>query len=128
VTDFDHLLDRGLGATVGVMYPEYHGPLVTAQNSGYDWFPLAANGSGTIHPILGNRPTTRDCRGEGGTYLKRTNLRNDPHHHLSTLQLAQADRILPPVCPSCLSSTRGLHLGPQSSIPESYPQLLHHKI
>jgi hypothetical protein len=29
-----------------------------AQNSGYDRFPPAANGWGTIHPILGNGSTT----------------------------------------------------------------------
>ncbi len=58
VTSFGHLLNRGLGATVGVMYLGYRGLPVTAQNSGYDWFPPMANGWGTIHPVPGNGPTT----------------------------------------------------------------------
>jgi hypothetical protein len=36
---------------VGVLYPGYHGSLVTAHESGYGWFLPAANGWGTMHPI-----------------------------------------------------------------------------
>jgi predicted SnoaL-like aldol condensation-catalyzing enzyme len=46
------------GNLVEIIYPEYCGPPVTAQNSGYDRFPPAANDLGTIHPILGNSLTT----------------------------------------------------------------------
>jgi hypothetical protein len=46
------------GATVGVMYPGFHGPPVMAQNSRYDRFPPVTNGWGTIHVILGYGPTT----------------------------------------------------------------------
>jgi hypothetical protein len=38
-------------SSVRVYYPGYRGPLVTTQNSGYDWFPPVTNGWGTIHPI-----------------------------------------------------------------------------
>jgi hypothetical protein len=38
--------------SVGVLYPRYRGLLVTAQKSGYDRFPLAADSCGTKHPIL----------------------------------------------------------------------------
>jgi hypothetical protein len=41
---------------VGVLYPEYRGSPVMAQNSGYDQFPLAANGLGTMHPVLDMAP------------------------------------------------------------------------
>jgi hypothetical protein len=43
---------------VGVIYPGYRGLPVTTQNSGYDQFVPAANGWGTIHPILENGPIT----------------------------------------------------------------------
>jgi hypothetical protein len=43
---------------IEVMYYRYYGPPVTAQHSGYDRFPLATNGWGTIHPVSGNGPTT----------------------------------------------------------------------
>jgi hypothetical protein len=36
---------------VRVLYPGYHGSLVTAQKSGYDRFPPAANCWGTTHPV-----------------------------------------------------------------------------
>jgi hypothetical protein len=36
---------------VGVKYPDYHRPPITTQNPGYNWFSLAANGWGTIHPV-----------------------------------------------------------------------------
>jgi hypothetical protein len=43
---------------VRVIYPGYHGPLVTTQNSRNDQFTPAANRWGTIHPIPGNSPIT----------------------------------------------------------------------
>jgi hypothetical protein len=46
----------GTGATVGVKYPGYRRSLVTTQNYGYDQFPPAANGWGTIHHILDKAP------------------------------------------------------------------------
>jgi hypothetical protein len=36
--------------------PEYRGSPVTAQNSGYHWFPLAANGWGTTHTVPERTP------------------------------------------------------------------------
>jgi hypothetical protein len=78
------------------MYYGYCGPPVTGQNSGYDQFPLAVNGWGTIHPIPGNGPTTQWWRG-GATSLKRTNHGNNPRHHFSNLWLVRADGISPPV-------------------------------
>jgi hypothetical protein len=48
---------------VRVMYTGYPGLSVMAQNSAYDWFPLVANGRGTIHPVPGNGPTTPIWRG-----------------------------------------------------------------
>jgi hypothetical protein len=42
---------EGSGATIGVLYLGYRGPLVTAYYSGYDHFPPVANGWGTTHPI-----------------------------------------------------------------------------
>jgi hypothetical protein len=42
---------EGSGVTVRVLYLGYRGSPVTAQNLGYDDFPLAANGWGTLHPI-----------------------------------------------------------------------------
>jgi hypothetical protein len=42
---------EGSGPTIGVLYPGYRGSLVTAQNSGYNRFPLAANDWETMHPI-----------------------------------------------------------------------------
>jgi hypothetical protein len=44
-------LKEGSGATVKVLYPGYHGWLVTAQKSRYNQFPLVANGWGTKYPI-----------------------------------------------------------------------------
>jgi hypothetical protein len=41
---------------VRVQYPGYRGSPVMAQKSRYDWFPLAANGWGTIHPISDMAP------------------------------------------------------------------------
>jgi hypothetical protein len=58
VTGSDHPLNRGLRATIRVMYLGYHGLPVMDQNSGYDQFPPAANGQGTIHPVPENGPTT----------------------------------------------------------------------
>jgi hypothetical protein len=43
---------------IGVKYPGYRGSPVTAQNYGYDMFPLAANGWGIMHPVPKNDPTT----------------------------------------------------------------------
>jgi hypothetical protein len=45
---------------------------------------------------------------EEATNLKRTNPGNDPHHHFSTLRLARADGISPPVYPSRLSRQPGV--------------------
>jgi hypothetical protein len=42
---------------VRVIYPGYHGPLVTTQNSRNDQFTPVANRWGTIHPIPGNNPS-----------------------------------------------------------------------
>jgi hypothetical protein len=47
---------EGSRAVVGVLYPEYHGSLVTTHNSGYDRFPPAANGWGTTHSIPNMSP------------------------------------------------------------------------
>jgi hypothetical protein len=41
---------------VGDSYPGYRGSPFTVQNSGYEWFPIAANGYGTIHPVLDKTP------------------------------------------------------------------------
>jgi hypothetical protein len=41
----------GSGATVGVLYPRYHGSLVMAKNFGHGRFRPATNGWGTIHPV-----------------------------------------------------------------------------
>jgi hypothetical protein len=38
-------------ATVGVLYPRYHGSSVTAHKSGYSRFLTAANGRGTIYYV-----------------------------------------------------------------------------
>jgi hypothetical protein len=48
---------------VEVKYLRYRGPLVTAQNSGYDWFLVAANGWGIIHPIPDKAHHSRLKRG-----------------------------------------------------------------
>jgi hypothetical protein len=45
-------LDEDPFASVGVLYLRYHGSLVTAQKSRYDWFPPAASGWGTMHPVM----------------------------------------------------------------------------
>jgi hypothetical protein len=42
--------DAGFGS-VGVKYPGYYGPSVMAQISGYEQFPPAANGWGSIHLV-----------------------------------------------------------------------------
>jgi hypothetical protein len=42
---------NGSGATVGILYPGYHGPPVMAHKSGYDRFCPMANGWGTLHPV-----------------------------------------------------------------------------
>jgi hypothetical protein len=47
-----------LTTPVRVVYPGYHGPPVTAQNSEYDMFPPATNGWGTMHLVPGDSPTT----------------------------------------------------------------------
>jgi hypothetical protein len=91
-----------MSLTVGVIYPVYRGPLVMAQNSGYDRFPPTANGWGTKYPIPRNGLTTPGCRG-WDTNLKRTTPGNDPRLHFSTLRLAWADGISTPVSPSSLS-------------------------
>jgi hypothetical protein len=44
--------------SVRVMYLGYHRPLVTAQKTGRDRLPPAANSLGTIHPVPGNGSTT----------------------------------------------------------------------
>jgi hypothetical protein len=41
---------------VGVLYPEYHGSLVTAQKSRYGQFPPAANDWEPLHPVLDTAP------------------------------------------------------------------------
>jgi hypothetical protein len=41
---------------VRVKYLGYRGLSVTAQNSGYDWFPSVGNDWGTIHPISDKTP------------------------------------------------------------------------
>jgi hypothetical protein len=41
---------------VRVKYPRYRRPLVTAQNYGYEGFPLAENGWGIIHIVLDMAP------------------------------------------------------------------------
>ncbi len=38
------------------MYPGYFGLIVMTQNFGYDRFSLAANGWGTMHPVLDMAP------------------------------------------------------------------------
>jgi hypothetical protein len=45
-----------LGATVGVLYPGYHGSLFTAHKSRYDRFPLEENDWGTMHLVLDTAP------------------------------------------------------------------------
>jgi hypothetical protein len=45
--------------------PRYHRALITAQNSRYDRFPLAANGWGTIHPVSDKRPHHSRLKGRG---------------------------------------------------------------
>jgi hypothetical protein len=47
--------DAGFGS-VSVKYPGYYGPSVMAQIFGYNRFPPAANGWGTIHPVLNMTP------------------------------------------------------------------------
>jgi hypothetical protein len=42
---------EGSGATVGVLYPGYHRPLVKVKKSGYGQLPPAANGWETKHLI-----------------------------------------------------------------------------
>jgi hypothetical protein len=66
-----------------VMYPRYRGPPVMAQNSGYVRFPPATNGREPY--TLYQEMTPLLQVEEGGTNLKRTNLRNDSRHHFSTL-------------------------------------------
>jgi hypothetical protein len=44
-------LMEDIGATVRVLYPEYHGPLVTAHKSAFGRFLPLENGWGTMHPI-----------------------------------------------------------------------------
>jgi hypothetical protein len=53
-------------------------------------------------PYQETAPPLQDEEG-GSTNLKKTNPESDPWHHFSTLRLAQADWILPPVYPSNLS-------------------------
>jgi hypothetical protein len=55
-----HLKNEVKRLDIGIRYPGYRGPPVTAQNSGYDRFPLEVNSWGTIHPIPGNGSTTPD--------------------------------------------------------------------
>jgi hypothetical protein len=44
-------LTKGSGATVGFLYPRYHGPPFMAQKSGYGQFPPAADDWETKHPV-----------------------------------------------------------------------------
>jgi hypothetical protein len=55
--------------SIGVKFPRYHGPPVTAENSGYNWFPPAANDWGTIHYVLDKAPPLQ-AKVEGPPALK----------------------------------------------------------
>jgi hypothetical protein len=91
---------EGPGSTIEVKYSEYHRPLVTTQNSGYDRFPPEANGWGFIHPVLDKAPTLQAK--EGATNLKRTNLKSNPHHrlHPTALDMGGQDFTIYPPDPS----------------------------
>jgi hypothetical protein len=122
VTGSGHLLDRGLGGYCWGNLP---------------WVPWA---TGYIPKLwIRSDPSTGQTAGEpytsyyrkwlhhsrlkrGATNLKRTNPKNDPCHHFSTLRSAWVDEISPPVCPlPPLSSTQGIDLGPRSNIPGGLP-------
>jgi hypothetical protein len=62
---------------IGVKYPRYRGPSVTAQNFGYGRFLPAANDWETIHPVRDKDPQVE--AEEGATNLKGTNPRCNPH-------------------------------------------------
>jgi hypothetical protein len=51
VNGSSHPLNGRLRATVGVLYPGFHGLPVTTEKSIYDQFPPVANRWETMHPI-----------------------------------------------------------------------------
>jgi hypothetical protein len=62
-----------------------------------------------------------------GHQPKKTNPGNDLCHHFSTLRLARADRISPPVYPSCLSDDLGQRPGPLVKCTRGLPAVDKHR-
>jgi hypothetical protein len=103
-----HIQGRDLAQnTVEVLYPEYYRSPVTAQKSRYGRFPPAADGWGTMHPILGmtppllakeeGPPTYKDLKGP----LPFRQGARDPFYPFTT-RTSQA--LCSPLCNTCSSS------------------------
>jgi hypothetical protein len=89
---------------------------------GYDWFPPAANGWGTIYPVLGNGPTTLGWRG-WAINIKRINPEDHPCCQFSSLRLSAGKQDFTTCLPFLpLSSTQGRDPGPRASMPRGFPQ------